>query len=77
MPGFWSASLFADITLIVQILFYLVLCAGVIAQLTGRYHLHDKFQAPVVVLNIVFIIFVMIPTFRFVAGDLPGNLSQP
>jgi|GEM_PF-2587784 len=76
MPGFWSSSLFADINVIVQIVFYLVLCAGVITQLTGRYHLHDKFQAPIVVLNIVFIAFVMIPTFRLLVGELPGNLNQ-
>lgn len=76
MPGFWSSNLFADITLIVQILFYLVLCAGVIAQLTGRYQWHERLQAPVVILNILFIVFVMIPTFRNVAGELPGNLNR-
>lgn len=76
MPGFWSSSLFADITLIVQILFFLVLCAGVVAQLQGKYKWHDRLQAPVVVLNILFIVVVMMPTFRLVAGELPGGLSK-
>ena len=76
MPGFWSESLFADITLIIQIIFYLVLCAGVIAQLTGRYQWHERLQAPVVVLNILFILFVMIPTFRNVVGGFSESLNQ-
>lgn len=55
---------FATLTLLVEILFYIALCLGVIAQLRGAYKWHDRFQAPVVVLNIFFILFVMIPTFR-------------
>ncbi len=72
----------ATITLIVQILFYLVLCAGVAVQLKanrGNPHLHkwhDRLQAPVVVLNILFILFVMIPSFRALAGDLPAGLAE-
>lgn len=76
MPGFWSSNLYADVTLIVQIVFYLMLCAGVVAQLQGKYKWHDRLQVPVVVLNVFFIILVMLPTFRAVAGDLPGNLNQ-
>ena len=75
MPGFWSSNLFADVTLVVQILFYLVLSGGVIAQLQGKYKLHDRLQIPVVALNLLFIIFVMMPTLRFVVGDLPNGLS--
>ena len=67
---------FATVTLIVEIVFYLVLCAGVVAQVKKHYHWHDRLQAPVVVLNLLFIIFVMIPTFRIVATDLPGGLSN-
>ena len=73
MPGFWSSNLFADVTLVVQILFYLVLCAGVVAQLQGKYKWHDRFQIPVVVLNIFFILFVMVPTFSSIRG---GSLSD-
>ena len=57
---------FATITIIIEILFYLVLCAGVIAQLRKAYHWHDRLQAPIVILNIFFILFVMVPTFRAV-----------
>jgi uncharacterized membrane protein YozB (DUF420 family) len=67
----------ATFTLIVEILFYLVLCAGVVAQLKRKYKWHDRLQAPVVVLNIFFIIFVMIPTFRLaVVAQLPSGLSD-
>lgn len=66
----------ATLTLIVEIVFYLVLCAGVTVQLKGLYKWHDRLQAPVVVLNLLFIIFVMIPTFRIVATDLPSGLSN-
>ena len=67
----------ATITLIVQIVFYLVLCAGVVAQLKGLYKWHDRLQAPIVVLNIFFILFVMIPTFRAVVfGQIPSGLSD-
>lgn len=76
-PGFWGPSLLADITLIVEVLFYLSLCAGVVAQLQRKYKWHDRFQIPVVVLNIFFILFVMVPTFTSVAGTLPSGISQP
>ncbi|MDX1521951.1 MAG: kelch repeat-containing protein, partial [Anaerolineae bacterium] len=67
----------ATITLVVEILFYLVLCAGVAAQLMKKYKWHDRLQAPIVILNIFFIIFVMIPTFRLVVVEqLPGGLSE-
>ena len=67
----------ATFTLVVEILFYLVLCAGVVAQLKGKYKWHDRLQAPIVVLNIFFIIFVMIPTFRLVVVEqLPRGLSD-
>jgi hypothetical protein len=67
----------ATITLIVQIVFFLVLCLGVVAQLRRKYKWHDRFQIPVVVLNIFFILFVMIPTFRdVVISDFPNGLSQ-
>ncbi|MEM7347193.1 MAG: kelch repeat-containing protein [Chloroflexota bacterium] len=65
------------VTLVVQILFFLVLCAGVAVQLMANrgnqdlYKWHDRLQAPVVVLNILFIIFVMMPTFGAV---IPGSL---
>lgn len=68
---------FATFTLVVELLFYLVLCAGVVAQLRGAYKWHDRLQAPIVVLNIFFILFVMVPTFRAVLfNPNSGGLSQ-
>lgn len=68
---------FATITIIVEILFYLVLCAGVVVQLRKAYHWHDRLQAPIVILNIFFILFVMIPTFRAVVfNPNSGGLSE-
>ena len=83
MSGFLgtNGNLLTDITLVVQVLFFIVLCAGVTVQLManrGRphlYHWHDKLQAPVVVLNLLFIVFVMVPTFIAVAGSGGGGGS--
>ena len=77
-PGFLGtdASLLADINLVAHILMFIVLCLGVTAQLKGKYHWHDRFQIPVVVLNFFFIIFVMIPSFMNIAPQLPENLSE-
>ena len=78
-PGFFGpeTSLLTDITLIVQILFYLVLCAGVVAQLQGKYKWHDMLQTPVVILNIFFIAFVMVPTFSALSGSLSTQITKP
>lgn len=77
-PGFLgtNASLLADINLVVHILFYIMLCLGVTAQLNGKYKWHDRLQIPVVVLNLFFIAFVMIPSFMNIAPDVPANLGQ-
>lgn len=74
--GFFGPSLLADITLVVQILFYLVLCAGVVAQLQQKYKWHDRLQAPIVILNLFFIVFVMLPTFGSVTGSLATQPVQ-
>jgi uncharacterized membrane protein YozB (DUF420 family) len=74
--GFFGPSMMADITLVVQILFYFVLSAGVIAQLQGHYKTHDRLQVPVVILNIFFIIFVMVPTFRGLSSSMSARLTQ-
>lgn len=78
-PGFLGtdASLLADINLIAHILMYIVLCLGVTAQLRRKYHWHDRFQIPVVVLNFFFIAFIMIPSFLTIAPQLPGKLGDP
>ncbi len=76
ITGFFGPNLLADINLVVQILFYLVLCTGVVAQLQQKYKWHDRLQAPVVILNLFFIFFVMVPTFSAITATLPSGFSQ-
>ncbi|MGH2537981.1 MAG: plastocyanin/azurin family copper-binding protein [Candidatus Promineifilaceae bacterium] len=59
-----GATLGADITLVAQIVFFVVLVVGVVAQLQQRHRAHDMLQAPVVLLNLVFIIFLMAVSLR-------------
>ncbi len=68
-----SSNLSADITLVVQVLFYLVLCAGVVAQLLGKNKWHNRLQIPVVILNILFIVLMVLTIFKSVAGEFPGG----
>lgn len=77
-PGFLGtqATMLRDVTLLVEIGFYLVLCAGVAAQLKGQYKWHDWLQTPVVLLNLAFIGLVMLPAFSGVTGQLPGRLND-
>ena len=71
-----GAPLLQDINLVVQLVFFIVLCLGVIAQRRGLYKWHDRLQTPVVVLNLVFIGLVMIPSARFVVNEIPARLSE-
>ncbi len=74
-----QASLLTDITLVIQVVFFFVLCLGVVAQLLKRHKLHDRLMIPVVALNFVFIGFVMLPSFVGVSrGDsteLPVSIA--
>ena len=74
-----GATFGADLALIVEIIFFLALCTGVVAQRRGRYRLHDWIQTPVVVLNLFFVIFIMVASFREqqVASILPERPSDP
>ncbi len=78
MKGFLGtdASLVADFNLVIHILMFIVLCLGVTAQLRRKYHWHDRFQIPVVVLNILLILFIMLPSFLTIAPDVPANLNN-
>lgn len=75
-PGFFGPNLVADVTLVVQILFFLLLSAGVVAQLQGNHRWHRRLQIPVVLLNLLVIIFVMLPTFGRVSAQLPAAMAQ-
>lgn len=78
-PGLFgpNTSLLTDVTLIVQILFYLILCAGVVAQLQNKHKLHSTLQIPVVVLNLLFIGMVMIPTFFSLPASFSAQIARP
>jgi plastocyanin/uncharacterized membrane protein YozB (DUF420 family) len=74
-----GATFGADLTLIVQIIFFIALCIGVVAQIRRRYQWHDRIQAPVVVLNLFFIIFIMAVSFfeARVLQTLPRRPGDP
>jgi|GEM_PF-5584022 len=76
IPGFLGTggNLLVDLTLVIEILFYISLCLGVTAQLRKQYKWHDRFQIPVVVLNLFFIAFVMIPTLIAIISSGVGNM---
>ncbi|MCL4261987.1 MAG: DUF420 domain-containing protein [Anaerolineae bacterium] len=58
-----DASFITDFTLLAEIIFFIAICVGVVAQRRGRYKLHDWIQTPVVLLNLLLIIFVMVSSF--------------
>ena len=58
-----NAGFITDFTLVVEILFFVAICIGVVAQRRGQYRLHDWIQTPVVVLNFFLILFVMVSSF--------------
>jgi len=74
-----GASFGSDLTLLVQLVFFLMLTVGVLAQRGRKYRAHDWIQTPVVVLNLVFIIFIMVASFReqAVARTLPQRPADP
>ncbi|MCI0395313.1 MAG: plastocyanin/azurin family copper-binding protein [Chloroflexi bacterium] len=74
-----GATFGADLTLIVQTLFYLALLVGIAAQLRRKYKWHDRIQAPVVVLNLFFIFFIMVVSLREaqILSTLPKRPGDP
>lgn len=68
-----DAGFITDLTLIAEIILFLAVTAGVVAQRRGRYRLHDWIQTPAVVLNLLLISFVMVTSFidNEVASTLP------
>ncbi|VAW31503.1 hypothetical protein MNBD_CHLOROFLEXI01-565, partial [hydrothermal vent metagenome] len=58
-----DASFITDVTLLAEIIFFIAICLGVVAQRRGKYKLHDRIQTPVVILNLFLIIFVMVSSF--------------
>lgn len=58
-----DAGFITDFTLLAEIIFFIAVCIGVVAQRRGQYKLHDWIQTPVVLLNLLLIIFVMVSSF--------------
>ncbi len=58
-----NASLGTDLTLLAEILFFILLTVGVVAQRRGNYKLHDRIQTPVVILNAILVIAMMVTAF--------------
>ena len=71
-----DASFITDLNLLTQILFFLLLCIGVIAHRKGYYHWHDRIQTPVVILNLALIGLVMVPSARAVVGEMPARFQE-
>lgn len=74
-----DADLISDLTLVAEILLFLAISVGVVAQRRRRYRLHDWIQTPVVVLNLLLIISVMVASFmeQEVASTLPRRPTDP
>lgn len=74
-----DAGFVTDLTLIAEIIFFIAISVGVVAQRRGHFKLHDWIQTPVVVLNLFLIIFIMITSFREqqVAATLPRRPTDP
>lgn len=70
-----DAGLITDLTLIAEIIFFIAISVGVVAQRRGRYKVHDWIQTPVVLLNLLLIIFVMVTSFmeQSVVSTLPDR----
>ncbi len=58
-----DAGFISDFALVAEIAFFIAVCMGVVAQRRGKYKLHDWIQTPVVILNLLLIVFVMVTSF--------------
>ena len=69
-PGFLGtyAPIMVDITLVAEIVFFVLLTIGVIAQRQNRWHAHDYIQTPVVILNAILVAWIMV--FEFFGRDI-------
>lgn len=77
--GFLGAngSIGADLALVVMIVTFVMLTAGVVLARTGRYAAHRWVQTAAVILNAVPVVVWMIRSYwLYVRPDLPGNLSR-
>jgi len=60
-----TSYLGADLALVGELLFFVLICIAVCAQRRGKYHWHDRIQTPVVLLNLGFVFVVMVLSLRY------------
>jgi uncharacterized membrane protein YozB (DUF420 family) len=72
-----NGSVGADLSLVVMLVAFVLLTAGVVLARTGRYTAHRWVQTAAVVLNAIPVVAWMIRSYwLYVRPDLPGNLSK-
>ena len=59
-----ASYLGADLALVSELLFFVLICIAVVAQRRGKYHWHDRIQTPVVLFNLGFVFVVMVLSLR-------------
>lgn len=69
-----DAGVVSDLTLLAEIILYVALCYGVVAQLRRQWKVHDRVQSAVVILNLGLILFVMFRS--FVRNDIAGVVTE-
>ena len=78
-PGFLgtAANWAADFTLLMMILFAVLLTAGVLFAMKKKYGAHRWVQTSAVILNIIFVLWMMILPYRdFIAPGIPQQLND-
>ncbi len=58
-----NATLGTDLTLLAEVLFFILLTIGVVVQRQGKFKLHDLINTPVVILNTILVIWIMVSEF--------------
>jgi len=80
MNGFLGtgAEFQSDINLVIQLLMGLALLMGMMLARLKCYRAHGICQSSVMLLNLVMIVWIMLPSFReAVVPGLPGDLGKP
>ena len=77
-PGFLGteAPIMIDITLVLEMLFFILLTVGVWAQRRNMWKVHDWIQTPVVILNAILVVWIML--WEYFGRDLgPQTIATP
>lgn len=72
-----AANWAADFTLAMMILFALLLTVGVVFAVKGKYETHRWIQTTAVILNLIFVLWMMILPYRdFILPGIPQQLNE-